>query len=311
MYLYHKDTNNMADIATRWEKIRNEYMRYIRFERRLSENSVEAYMRDLEEFTSFVIHTYGVAPDKVEPQMIERFMGWLYDNGRSGASQARRLSGVKSFYNFLLLGDRIDALPTDNVHTPKLGRVLPDTLTVEEIDAMLATFDMRTPKGCRDSAIVEVLYSCGLRVSELTSLRIDNLFFGEGYIRITGKGDKQRLVPIGSVARDKIQLYMDVRVPDKPSEPILFLNNRGKPLTRVMIFNIIKQAALMAGIDRQISPHTLRHSYATHLLEGGANIRQVQELLGHESIVTTEIYTHLDRKQLARTMEDSFADINL
>lgn len=311
MYLYHKDTNNMADIATRWEKIRNEYMRYIRFERRLSENSVEAYMRDLEEFTSFVIHTYGVAPDKVEPQMIERFMGWLYDNGRSGASQARRLSGVKSFYNFLLLGDRIDALPTDNVHTPKLGRVLPDTLTVEEIDAMLATFDMRTPKGCRDSAIVEVLYSCGLRVSELTSLRIDNLFFGEGYIRITGKGDKQRLVPIGSVARDKIQLYMDVRVPDKPSEPILFLNNRGKPLTRVMIFNIIKQAALMAGIDKQISPHTLRHSYATHLLEGGANIRQVQELLGHESIVTTEIYTHLDRKQLARTMEDSFADINL
>ncbi|MBR2429816.1 MAG: tyrosine recombinase XerD [Alistipes sp.] len=301
----------MADIATRWEKIRNEYMRYIRFERRLSENSVEAYMRDLEEFTSFVIHTYGVAPDKVEPQMIERFMGWLYDNGRSGASQARRLSGVKSFYNFLLLGDRIDALPTDNVHTPKLGRVLPDTLTVEEIDAMLATFDMRTPKGCRDSAIVEVLYSCGLRVSELTSLRIDNLFFGEGYIRITGKGDKQRLVPIGSVARDKIQLYMDVRVPDKPSEPILFLNNRGKPLTRVMIFNIIKQAALMAGIDKQISPHTLRHSYATHLLEGGANIRQVQELLGHESIVTTEIYTHLDRKQLARTMEDSFADINL
>ena len=301
----------MADIATRWEKIRNEYMRYIRFERRLSENSVEAYMRDLEEFTSFVIHTYGVAPDKVEPQMIERFMGWLYDNGRSGASQARRLSGVKSFYNFLLLGDRIDALPTDNVHTPKLGRVLPDTLTVEEIDAMLATFDMRTPKGCRDSAIVEVLYSCGLRVSELTSLRIDHLFFGEGYIRITVKGDKQRLVPIGSVARDKIQLYMDVRVPDKPSEPILFLNNRGKPLTRVMIFNIIKQAALMAGIDKQISPHTLRHSYATHLLEGGANIRQVQELLGHESIVTTEIYTHLDRKQLARTMEDSFADINL
>ena len=311
MYLYHKDTNNMADIATRWEKIRNEYMRYIRFERRLSENSVEAYMRDLEEFTSFVIHTYGVAPDKVEPQMIERFMGWLYDNGRSGASQARRLSGIKSFYNFLLLGDRIDALPTDNVHTPKLGRVLPDTLTVEEIDAMLATFDMRTPKGCRDSAIVEVLYSCGLRVSELTSLRIDNLFFGEGYIRIIGKGDKQRFVPIGSVARDKIQLYMDVRVPDKPSEPILFLNNRGKPLTRVMIFNIIKQAALMAGIDKQISPHTLRHSYATHLLEGGANIRQVQELLGHESIVTTEIYTHLDRKQLARTMEDSFADINL
>lgn len=301
----------MADIAKRWEKIRNEYLRYIRFERRLSENSIEAYMRDLEEFTSFITHTYGVAPDKVEAHMIERFMGWLYDHGRSGASQARRLSGIKSFYNFLLLGERIEALPTENVHTPKLGRMLPDTLTIEEIDAMLATFDIRTPKGCRDNAIVEVLYSCGLRVSELTSLRIDNLFFGEGYIRIVGKGDKQRLVPIGSVARDKIQLYMDVRTPSKPSEPILFLNNRGKPLTRVMIFNIIKQAALMAGIDKQISPHTLRHSYATHLLEGGANIRQVQELLGHESIVTTEVYTHLDRKQLSRTMEDSFADINL
>lgn len=303
--------NNMADIAKSWEKIRREYERYIRFERRLAENSVEAYMRDIEEFANYVMHFHGVAPHRVEPQIIERYMGWLYDNGRSGASQARRLSGIKSFYNFLLLYERIDTLPTDNVHTPKQGRLLPDTLTVGEIDAMLATFDMRTAKGCRDSAIVEVLYSCGLRVSELTSLTIDNLFFGEGYIRIIGKGDKQRLVPIGSVARDKIQLYMEVRVPNKPSETTLFLNNRGKPLTRVMIFNIIKQAALMAGIDKQISPHTLRHSYATHLLEGGANIRQVQELLGHESIVTTEIYTHLDRKHLTQTMEDSFADIDL
>ncbi len=303
--------NNMADIAKSWEKIRREYERYIRFERRLAENSVEAYMRDIEEFANYVMHFHGVAPHRVEPQIIERYMGWLYDNGRSGASQARRLSGIKSLYNFLLLYERIDTLPTDNVHTPKQGRLLPDTLTVGEIDAMLATFDMRTAKGCRDSAIVEVLYSCGLRVSELTSLTIDNLFFGEGYIRIIGKGDKQRLVPIGSVARDKIQLYMEVRVPDKPSETTLFLNNRGKPLTRVMIFNIIKQAALMAGIDKQISPHTLRHSYATHLLEGGANIRQVQELLGHESIVTTEIYTHLDRKHLTQTMEDSFADIDL
>ena len=303
--------NNMADIAKSWEKIRREYERYIRFERRLAENSVEAYMRDIEEFANYVMHFHGVAPHRVEPQIIERYMGWLYDNGRSGASQARRLSGIKSLYNFLLLYERIDTLPTDNVHTPKQGRLLPDTLTVGEIDAMLATFDMRTAKGCRDSAIVEVLYSCGLRVSELTSLTIDNLFFGEGYIRIIGKGDKQRLVPIGSVARDKIQLYMEVRVPNKPSETTLFLNNRGKPLTRVMIFNIIKQAALMAGINKQISPHTLRHSYATHLLEGGANIRQVQELLGHESIVTTEIYTHLDRKHLTQTMEDSFADIDL
>lgn len=311
MYLYHKDKNNMADIAKSWDKIRAEYARYIRFEKRLTENSIEAYMRDFDEFHNFVMHYYGVLPKEVEPEMIERFMGWLYDQGRSRASQARRLSGIKSFYNFMLLNERIEQLPTDTVQAPKMGRSLPDTLSVEEIDAMLDTFDMRTAKGCRDSAIVEVLYSCGLRVSELTALTIDNLFFGEGYIRIIGKGDKQRLVPIGSVARDKIQLYMEYRKPHKPSETTLFLNNRGKPLTRIMIFNIIKQAALLAGIDKQISPHTLRHSYATHLLEGGANIRQVQELLGHESIVTTEIYTHLDRKHLTMVVEDSFTNIEL
>ena len=301
----------MADIAKSWDKIRTEYARYIRFEKRLSENSIEAYMRDFDEFHDFVMHYYGVLPRDVEPEMIERFMGWLYDKGRSGASQARRLSGIRSFYNFMLLNERIEQLPTDTVQAPKMGRTLPDTLTVEEIDALLEIFDMRTAKGCRDSAIVEVLYSCGLRVSELTTLRINDLFFGEGYIRIIGKGDKQRLVPIGSVARDKIQLYMEHRKPHKSSEATLFLNNRGKPLTRIMIFNIIKQAALLAGIDKQISPHTLRHSYATHLLEGGANIRQVQELLGHESILTTEVYTHVNRKQLRGVVEESFSNVDL
>ena len=202
-------------------------------------------------------------------------------------------------------------MPTENIETPKAKRLLPDVLTVEEIDAMIATFDMTTVKGCRDNAIVEVLYSTGLRVSELISLRIDNLFFGEGYIRVVGKGDKQRLVPIGSVARDKIQLYMELRRPRKPSEATLFLNNRGEPLTRIMIFNIIKQAARLAGVEKNISPHTLRHSYATHLLEGGANIRQVQELLGHESITTTEVYTHLDREHLRRVVEDSFVDLDI
>lgn len=156
-----------------------------------------------------------------------------------------------------------------------------------------------------------MLYSCGLRVSELTSLRLEDLFFGEGFIRVVGKGDKQRIVPVSSAARDKIQLYMEFRSPKQPSEPTLFLNNRGMPLTRVMVFNIIKGAANVAGIDKQISPHTLRHSYATHLLEGGANIRQVQELLGHESIVTTEIYTHLDSKHLSRVVEDSFTNVDL
>ena len=165
-------------------------------------------------------------------------------------------------------------------------------------------------KGCRDSAIVEVLYSTGLRVTELVTLRINDLFFGEGYIRIVGKGDKQRLVPIGSSARDKIQLYMELRRPAKSSEATLFLNNRGTPLTRVMVFTIIRQAAERAGIRKQIGPHTLRHSYATHLLEGGANIRQVQELLGHESISTTEVYTHLDRRHLRGVVDDAFAEVN-
>ena len=301
----------MADITKKWENIRNDYIRYLRVERRLSANTVEAYRRDLEEFSHFIMRNYGVVPERVEQPMVERFMAWLYDRNRSAASQARRLSGVKSFYNYLLINDRVEHLPTDNVDNPRLDRTLPDVLTVEEIDAMLATFDMTSPKGCRDSAMVEVLYSCGLRVSELTTLKISDLFFGEGYIRIVGKGDKQRLVPISNIARDKIQYYMDFRTPASRSEATVFLNNRGKPLTRVMVFNIIKQAALLAGIDKQISPHTLRHSYATHLLEGGANIRQVQELLGHESILTTEVYTHVNRKHLRGVVEDSFSNVDL
>lgn len=301
----------MADCAKKWEKIRAEYHRYIRLEKRLSSNSVEAYMRDFEEFMHYILRMYEVAPERVEGVMIERYLGWLYDQGRSGASQARRLSGIKSLYNFMLLTDRIEQLPTELIKAPKPGRLLPDTLTLDEIDSLLSTFDITTAKGCRDSAIVEVLYSCGLRVSELTSLRLQDLFFGEGFIRVVGKGDKQRIVPVSSAARDKIQLYMEFRTPKQRSEPTLFLNNRGTPLTRVMVFNIIKGAANIAGINKQISPHTLRHSYATHLLEGGANIRQVQELLGHESIVTTEIYTHLDSKHLSRVVEDSFTNFDV
>ena len=301
----------MAESAKKWEDCARDYRRYIRLEKHLSDNTVDAYMRDLSEFAHYIMRWFDVPPEQVEQPMIERFMSWLYQEGRSRASQARRLSGIKSFYNFLLLGDRVDQLPTEYVEAPKSGRTLPDVLSTDEIDALLSTFDITTSKGCRDSAIVEVLYSCGLRVSELCSLSIDNLFFGEGYIRIIGKGDKQRLVPVSSAARDKIQLYMEFRKPKRKSEATLFLNNRGEPLTRVMVFNIIKHAALLAGIEKQISPHTLRHSYATHMLEGGANIRQVQELLGHESIVTTEIYTHLDRKHLKQVVEDSFVDLNI
>lgn len=300
----------MADVTKKWERLRADYIRYIKTERRLSANTVEAYVDDYNEFMHFVLRIYGVAPEEVNAAIISRFMQWLYSANRSSASQARRLSGIKSLYNYLLITERVEQLPTESVDAPKAERLLPDVLSVEEIDALLRTFDITTAKGCRDSAIVEVLYSTGLRVTELVTLRINDLFFGEGYVRVIGKGDKQRLVPISSAARDKIQLYMEFRKPEKPSEPTLFLNNRGKPLTRVMVFTIIRQAAERAGITKSISPHTLRHSYATHLLEGGANIRQVQELLGHESISTTEVYTHLDRRHLRSVVEDSFVDVN-
>lgn len=300
----------MADVTKKWERLRADYIRYIKTERRLSANTVEAYVDDYNEFMHFVLRIYGVAPEEVNAAMISRFMQWLYSAKRSSASQARRLSGIKSLYNYLLITERVEQLPTESVDAPKAERLLPDVLSVEEIDALLRTFDITTAKGCRDSAIVEVLYSTGLRVTELVTLRMNDLFFGEGYVRVIGKGDKQRLVPISSAARDKIQLYMEFRKPEKPSEPTLFLNNRGKPLTRVMVFTIIRQAAERAGITKSISPHTLRHSYATHLLEGGANIRQVQELLGHESISTTEVYTHLDRRHLRSVVEDSFVDVN-
>lgn len=301
----------MIESAKKWDEFARDYRRYIRFEKHLADNSVEAYMRDLEEFAHYIMRTFDVPPQRVEAMMIERYMAWLYDRGRSRASQARRLSGIKSFYNFLLLGDRIEHLPTEYIEAPRAGRTLPDTLSVEEIDSMLNTFDITTAKGCRDSAIIEVLYSCGLRVSELTALRLEDLFFGEGYIRVVGKGDKQRIVPVSSAARDKMQLYMEFRHPKHRSDTTLFLNNRGTPLTRVMVFTIIRQAAKLAGIDKQISPHTLRHSFATHLLEGGANIRQVQELLGHENIETTEIYTHLNRQHLSEVVEEKFSDIDL
>ena len=231
-------------------------------------------------------------------------MAWLYDHGREKSSQARNLSGIRSFFNFLLLDEQIDASPAEFVEAPKCGRQLPDVLTTGEIDRIIAAVDTSTAKGLRDSAMLEVLYSCGLRVSELTSLRLSDLFFGEGYIRVTGKGDKQRLVPVSAAARDKIQLYLEERRKARTNGEVLFLNNRGKGLTRVMVFTILREAARRAGITKHISPHTFRHSFATHLIEGGAGIRQVQEMLGHESILTTEIYTHLNREHLRRTVEE-------
>ena len=240
----------MAENTKKWEETGRRYRTYIKLEKRLSENTVESYMRDLRQFAHFILRQYDVTPRKVERTMIERYMGWLFERGREKTSQARCLCGI------------------------------------------------------RNSAMLEVLYSCGLRVSELTSLRLSDLFFGEGYIRVIGKGDKQRLVPISTVARDKIQRYLEKRRSARSGEEVVFLNNRGGQLTRVMVFTILKQAAQRAGIDKHISPHTFRHSFATHLLEGGASIRQVQEMLGHESILTTEIYTHLDSDHLRHTLEE-------
>ena len=294
----------MAENTRRWAETGRRYRTYIKLEKGLADNTVEAYMRDLRQFAHYVLRQWDVAPHKVGREMIERYLAWLYERGRDKASQARQLSGIRSFFNFLLVEERIEASPAEFVSAPKAGRKLPDVLTIGEIDRIIAAVDTSTTKGLRDSAMLEVLYSCGLRVSELTALRMQDLFFGEGYIRVTGKGDKQRLVPVSTTARDRIGRYLEVRPVRTADSQTLFLNNRGGRLTRVMVFTILKQAALRAGIDKRLSPHTFRHSFATHLIEGGASIRQVQEMLGHESILTTEIYTHLDGDHLRRTVEE-------
>ena len=294
----------MAEYTKKWSEISRGYRTHMRLEKHLSDNTIDSYMRDLAQFAHYILRMYDVPPKKVEPEMISNYMNRLYELGREKSSQARALSGIKSFFNYLLLEEVIDSSPAELIEAPKSSRPLPDTLSTEEIDRLIGSIEDSTTKGLRDRAILEVLYSCGLRVSELCDLKLGDLFFAEGYIRVIGKGNKQRLVPVSSIARSRIQLYMDVRQKEKQKEEVLFLNNRGKKLTRVMIFTIIKQAAQRAGIDKKISPHTFRHSFATHLLEGGANIRQVQELLGHENILTTEIYTHLDDSHLRQTLEE-------
>ena len=293
----------MAEYTKKWMEISRSYRTYMRLEKHLAKNTIESYMRDLAQFAHFILRMYDVPPKRVEPEMIRNYLTRMYDLGREKSSQARALSGIKSFFNYLILNDMIEASPAELIEAPKASRPLPDTLTTAEIDRLIGSIDSSTTKGLRDRAILELLYSCGLRVSELCELRIGDLFFGEGYIRVTGKGDKQRLVPISAMARERINLYLDYRK-NRFRDEVLFLNNRGCKLTRVMIFTIIKQAAQRASIDKKISPHTFRHSFATHLLQGGASIRQVQELLGHENIVTTEIYTHLNTDHLRETLEE-------
>ncbi len=301
----------MSETSKKWQEILAGYKTYIRFGKNLSHNTIQSYSGDLERFAAFCMERGVTDPCKIRKENIEAYLSRLYEEGQTKRSEARELSSIRSLCEYLLVNDRIGRSPAEFIATPKIGRSLPDVLSVEEIDRMIAAAESEDPeRGVRNAAVLEVLYSCGLRVSELTNLRISDLFFGEGYLRVVGKGDKQRLVPVSDAAKRRIRHYLELRKPARAGEEILFLNRNGRKLSRVMIFTIIKRAAAMAGIDKSVSPHTFRHSFATHLLEGGADIRQVQELLGHESILTTEIYTHLDRAHLRKTLEEHLPLMN-
>lgn len=288
-----------------WNNRIEDYISFLRTEKSLSEKSVEAYSLDIKKLSDFNELTHKLPVEKLEHKHIQEFLSYIFDLGLSDSSQARILSGIKSFFHYLLLEDIIIDDPTELIESPKLSRKLPDVLNVEEIDALLTAIDLSKPEGHRNKAIIETLYSCGLRVSELINLQLSNLYFDEGFIKVVGKGNKERLVPIGNRAIQQIKLYLPQRnqLPiQKKFENTLFLNRRGAQLTREMIFIIIKNLVKQTGINKTVSPHTFRHSFATHLLEGGADLRAVQEMLGHESILTTEIYTHLDSKYLRETL---------
>ena len=277
-----------------------QYSAHLLLERGLSENTRQSYLNDVEHLLRY-LNDNNLELKDVTLDTLHNFIAELHDLGISPRSQARIISGTKSFFRFLKLENRIDSNPTLLLESPRVGRKLPEVLSIEEIDEMISCIDLSTNEGQRNRAIIETLYSCGLRVSELINLEINKIFLEEEYIVIKGKGNKERIVPISPTAIHEIKLYLDDRrhLDIKPGEEnILFLNRRGRRLTRVMIFYIIKQLAELADIRKEISPHTLRHSFATHLLEGGANLRAIQQMLGHESISTTEVYIHIDRTRL-------------
>ena len=284
-----------------WERTIKQFVHYLKIERSLAENSIFAYQQDIAKLRDFC-ESYTLSPEHIQTGHLKQFIAELYDMGLSARSQARIISGWKQFFDFLLQEDIRKDDPSENLELPKIGRKLPEVLTIEEIDAMIDAIDLSSNEGQRNKAILETLYSCGLRVSELVSLRFEDCFFDEGFIRVIGKGNKERLVPVSPSVVEEVTLYAENdrgNVPvKKGSEAIVFLNRRGAQLTRVMIFTIIKRLAETAGIKKTISPHTFRHSFATHLIEGGANLRAVQDMLGHENITTTEIYTHLDQRFL-------------
>lgn len=290
-----------------WEAYKKGFKAWLQLEKSLSDHSVEAYLRDIEKLTTFLLATNNTkSPDAVTIKDLQNFIQWIGELGMTATSQARIISGIRSFYKYCLTEQIITSDPSTLLDTPKTQRALPDFLSFEEIELIIAQLDLSKPEGGRNKAILETMYSCGLRVSEVINLKISCLYLDVGFIRVIGKGDKERLVPIGGDAIKYINIYKnDIRVhvqPKKDCEDILFLNKFGKGLSRIMIFYIIKEMAAKAGITKNISPHTFRHSFATHLVEGGADLRAVQEMLGHESITTTEIYTHLDRDYLRSTL---------
>ncbi len=290
-----------------WEAYKKGYKGWLQLEKSLADNSVEAYLHDIEKLTSFLADNKEIkTPADLTLKNLEAFVQWIHDMGMTVASQARIISGLRSFYKYCQVEQLVTADPTLMLEAPKTTRKLPDVLSFDEIEKIIASLDLSKPEGGRNKAIFETMYSCGLRVSELVNLRLSNLFLDVGFIKVLGKGDKERLVPIGGDAIKYIQIYVNnIRnyiTIQAGEEDIVFLNRRGHRLTRVMIFLILKELVKKAGVEKNVSPHTFRHSFATHLVEGGADLRAVQEMLGHESITTTEIYTHLDREFLRNTL---------
>jgi integrase/recombinase XerD len=290
-----------------WKTTIQAFESYLNLERGLSANSIEAYLRDIEKLVQYLdANSLDIPPEKITLEELHRFIIWVAELGMMPTSQARLISGIKAFYKYLLISNGIDDDPSELLEAPKIGRKLPDTLNHEEVEALISAIDLSKPEGERNKAIIETLYGCGLRVTELIELKLSNLYFNDEFIKVRGKGDKERLVPIGRAAMSQINRYVDlVRVHQKIQsgyEDFVFLNRRGKMLTRVMIFTIIKNLAESIGLKKNISPHTFRHSFATELIERGADLRAVQDMLGHESITTTEIYTHLDREYLRTTI---------
>ena len=288
-----------------WTDALDQFQSYLMLERSLSKHTLEAYLRDVQKLVQYLdLSGQAVEPEAVTPEMLSKFLFWMNELGLEQSSQARLLSGLRAFYKFLMVDDHLSEDPTALLGAPRLYRKIPAVLSIAEIQRMLLAVDLSEPLGLRNRAILEVLYACGLRVSELVTLRMSNLFLEASFVKVHGKNNKERLVPIGGEAIKHLRHYVaHARAEPRPgAENTVFLNRRGAPLSRVMVFYIIKDLAAAAGVEKTISPHTFRHSFATHLVEGGADLKAVQDMLGHESITTTEIYTHLDTEYLRETI---------